>query len=73
MFLPEAITDLQDKFEKCERTATQVRKGLFARNTGLAKDIAEIHDLIQMQQREIDRLKSKVYEVEPSFKLTQVV
>lgn len=64
MFLPEAITDLQDKFEKCERTATQVRKGLFARNTSLEKDICQIHDILKEMQRDIYNLKKKVHSQE---------
>ncbi len=61
MFLPEAICELQAKFEKVEKTATQVRKGLFARNTALEKRLTEQADIIEEMQREIYKLKQKVY------------
>lgn len=62
MFLPDAICELQAKFEKVEKTATQVRKGLFARNTGIEKRLTEQDDIIAEMQREIYNLKKKIYE-----------
>jgi len=62
MFMKEDIQTLNDKIEKVKRSTDSVRKGLFARNTGLEKYMTELRDKQEEQEREIYRLKKMIYE-----------
>lgn len=61
MFTPVIISELQAKIEKVDKSTSAVRRGLFARNTAIDKRMIELEDLVNAQQRQIDRLKAHVY------------
>jgi len=62
LFYDINISTLKEEVIKLRQSNEQVRKGLFARHSSLEKYLTELRDQISEQQREIYKLKSKIYE-----------
>lgn len=62
MFCTEEILLLKKQMEKLETSNTQVRKGLFARNTNLEKKMDDLYDKVDTLERENYRLKQMIFE-----------
>jgi len=62
LFTEENMAVLRDKVEKTHVLCDKLRKSFHAKHHGLEKYMTDIKDLVEMQQRQLDRLQRKVYE-----------
>ena len=61
MFCTEEILQLKKQVEELKTSNTQVRKGLFARNTSLEKKMDDLYDKVDCLERENYRLRQMVF------------
>ncbi len=61
MFRDDDMQLLVEKFDKVEKAAINVRKGLFARHGALEKRFCELEDRFKEQEMEIYKLKQALY------------
>lgn len=61
LFREDDIQFLKDKVEELQKSFEKVRKGLFARNTALKKDLTENEDKREALSLEVYKLRSQVH------------